>query len=507
MKYLDEDIYVKIEGFNATASTTYDWVLENENDMEIFRGKVFIESGSTSYSFYINDIINQYRKNAYRIEEVSDISYTKPFTEQTIQAFLFDTFRITLDMGGGDGYSNSVDVCLIYRYPNRKTSMSIPVFQYGSGNTSVVREMLQGYDDVKREYKLTPKYPHISTYEYPFALTIESNKHSDNMNFYGNGGLVGSFSKAITAYSNTYLTPLANLYSKVRSVTATVTMVDFAEMEYIGNDTYKNTNNTSIGQCDLKVGTEETGSWNYRYDYYLDYGTTHVITPIVITNQVLAKLQSDEDWYLIELYDSITQDMPLISFSIHFNGVNNSMIGKILNISFDVTKVSTGVQDDDDVYITKPIASFDLGGGYIELAETTATTNTVAIVDECPSKYYLMWIDRGGSYQSQPFNDKVTYTENFDRVYTENYRHEKSLKNLQITPKWKINSDWIPEDVYPLYEGIFTSPYLLLYDSEEDCSYNVTVTGDWTEKTYKNQKSLINLTLELEHNKVQNMIY
>lgn len=132
----------------------------------------------------------------------------------------------------------------------------------------------------------------------------------------------------------------------------------------------------------------------------------------------------------------------------------------------------------------------------------------VAKVDNCPSQYYLMWQDRAGSFQSQPFDKVSTYSETFDREYITNYKGVKRPTTITNSPKIKIQTGYIDEDIYPYYESIFTSPYLLLYDTKEDKSYLVNVTGDYTEKTFKNQgRQMFNIQLDLEFAKKQNMIY
>ena len=80
--------------------------------------------------------------------------------------------------------------------------------------------------------------------------------------------------------------------------------------------------------------------------------------------------------------------------------------------------------------------------------------------------------------------------------------------NLQSTLKWTLNTTWLKEEYYPYYESIFTSPYLLLYDTQNDKSYNVIVSDKgYTEKTRRNQKNLFNLTINVTANKTQKMYY
>lgn len=134
-------------------------------------------------------------------------------------------------------------------------------------------------------------------------------------------------------------------------------------------------------------------------------------------------------------------------------------------------------------------------------------TSLVAKYNRCYSRYYLFWQDRFGSFQSQPFGDDTTYTESFNVAEVQDYQNRRKKANIQVQPKWKVSSGWIRESVFPLYESIYTSPVLMLLDTQTLKTHNVIVSGNYTEKTYKNQKSLINLSLELEEDKKQNIIY
>ena len=132
----------------------------------------------------------------------------------------------------------------------------------------------------------------------------------------------------------------------------------------------------------------------------------------------------------------------------------------------------------------------------------------VAVIDLCPAKYYLQWVDRAGGIQCQPFKGKPTYSEDFTKVQIQSGIGYKRNVNLQSSSKWVLNTDWLNQDMYPYYESIFTSPYLLLYDAENDRSYNVLATDkSYTEKTRENQNKMFNLTLNVVANKTQNMYY
>ena len=125
------------------------------------------------------------------------------------------------------------------------------------------------------------------------------------------------------------------------------------------------------------------------------------------------------------------------------------------------------------------------------------------------SRYFLKWRDRYGMPQCQPFKGTHTYSEGVEKSTITNYQNIKRLTDVAVNSKWKLNSDWISERLYPFYESIFVSPWLQLYDAKEDKLYSVILTNtDYTEKTFKNQnRSLFNLQLDVELDSKQTIIY
>lgn len=131
----------------------------------------------------------------------------------------------------------------------------------------------------------------------------------------------------------------------------------------------------------------------------------------------------------------------------------------------------------------------------------------IAIIEACKSRYYLLWQDRFGSYQSQPFKGKLEYSENIVNSEYTNYKGERYKYNVQVQPKWKINSGWITEDLYPFYESIYVSPILKLYDTETQTEYDVILNDNYVEKKYENSKKMLNIQLNLEATEKQNITY
>lgn len=132
----------------------------------------------------------------------------------------------------------------------------------------------------------------------------------------------------------------------------------------------------------------------------------------------------------------------------------------------------------------------------------------VANVDLCPADYYLIWYDRTGAYQCQPFSKKAVHSENITSNNLVSILEETIPYEKIIEDNWRINSDWLTEDQYKAYESILTSPYLYLYDSKLNCGWWVVCTDKtWTQKTHKNHRKLFNLTVNVKANKKQRLVY
>jgi hypothetical protein len=101
------------------------------------------------------------------------------------------------------------------------------------------------------------------------------------------------------------------------------------------------------------------------------------------------------------------------------------------------------------------------------------------------------------------------YGEEITKNTIMNYQNRKRVIDITNTSKWILNTGWIKQDLYPIYESIFVSPYLQLYDKNEDKIYNVILRNtEYEEKTFNNQnKQLFNLQLEVELDNHQYMVY
>lgn len=220
---------------------------------------------------------------------------------------------------------------------------------------------------------------------------------------------------------------------------------------------------------------------------------------------------------------------------IYFNFVDNKLLQfdppqQIVGLHF-ITIVNTGSEYKIMELVFKPDKSKYFKGFYCSLTNQLITSRgavyifsiirphhtsappyegfPVASVDYCPARYYLQWRDRYGSMQMQPFCKVDTYTEDITRTEIKNYQDTRRLSNLSLQPKWKLNTKWLNNTVYPYYESLLVSPWIKMYDTKEDAVYDVIITSsDYTEKTFKNQsRQQFNLQIDVEAVNTQNIIY
>ena len=151
---------------------------------------------------------------------------------------------------------------------------------------------------------------------------------------------------------------------------------------------------------------------------------------------------------------------------------------------------------DIDVYITWKNAS------------NVSQYRKVAEIKSCKERYYLLWQDRYGSYQSQPFKGKMEYSEDITNEEILSYVGRRRKTNVIIQPKWTLNSGWLKEQLFPFYESIYVSPILKLYDTKTGHQYDVILKDTpYVEKKYHNDKKLLSIELNLEATETQNIIY
>ena len=182
-------------------------------------------------------------------------------------------------------------------------------------------------------------------------------------------------------------------------------------------------------------------------------------------------------------------------------GIPKQNITKVLNAGYGVL-----ISDNNLEYVNNILSRLTTLEAELEIQTSIVSGKVLAYLDECYNRYYLKWIDRKGGIQCQPFRFKNVYSEDISTQTIRNSLGHQRKVYWDITSKWEINSEWLSDEIYAIYESIFTSPYLELYDTEQDKTHTVLLTDEsYIEKTYKNQKQMFNMTLNLVSDKNQNI--
>lgn len=141
-------------------------------------------------------------------------------------------------------------------------------------------------------------------------------------------------------------------------------------------------------------------------------------------------------------------------------------------------------------------------------AVAKAGGRVIANIDFCPAKYYLQWVDRFGGVQSQPVYGKPTFKQSYTRTVLESYQGVRRDGVVTSVPSFVVNTGWIDENLFPYWESVFVSPYLYLYDVENDTTYPVIcTTNSYQEKTHHKEKTLLNIEFTFEQDKKQVILH
>ena len=130
---------------------------------------------------------------------------------------------------------------------------------------------------------------------------------------------------------------------------------------------------------------------------------------------------------------------------------------------------------------------------------TEKVTKIAELLPKCQSDYYLSWIDRTGGWNCQPFDGRYDFSEQFKTETTTNLFNERRPMRKEFSGKWSLNTKFLTEADYQMYEPILWSKYLYLYDVRNDKGFYVIVTNTtYNEKIFKNEKGLFTFGVEVE---------
>lgn len=526
MKTLSDDITINV----STNGMSQGYVVTTiyARGLGVFTGQSYISGDNSKLTVNVNDIAAQNRgKYDYLKLNDSGSVETVPLVDDTIGTISYQRRFYQGQIGeykvnitdGTLAYNSSTIVLAGYDYPNKDLKPLFADDPRYPNNTSLGR-IMQGCDwqyipeDEIGNFQnlLLPHYPLKLTAKYGFGLqlyagTPPTSAPNQAYSLRRDIGSAAHYEKnlgsPIYGYSNTTYLSLATLVGGIsQSVTS-----DYDVPVYL-----KKTGSSG----------DEFGDWEEGYEAY--YGTLNLDSITVYGDKAhgtvtIGTFTSGADFnsYLQRYMDALETGWNynvLVSGNrvVYTTGMKRweAQVTSELNTEaarFPLVGVDPEPSESEYLNIVlQPNFSQIIQSDYIP--DKFLGTCPVAILDACYSRYYLAWYDRYGDVQSQAFDGKITYSESISQSEITDYKMRKRVVNNEVKPTWKLSTKWISQDIYPMYESIFTSPYLLLYDTETDRSWNVIVTDNkYTEKTYKNQKSLISLDINVEANKTQNNIF
>lgn len=554
MQYLDENIQFTISGFNIVTAGTYVYQVQDGQNNVIFVGNCFLNVGQTSKTFDITDILANIK---YR----SSLK-TPLYATYSSKINVINTYKVVLTINNTNYTSSQEDVALLFRYPNRKNRLEATLFDHTEASEyPMAQNCLQGAKNGVVEY--LPHIPYKESSNMGFGVVMEYASGSTfsgttSMPFSFDGQLYGSIPETWTGGTSENFTTLFGLFNNAgvsHQIIPTTTPNDYTDDYESGELIWQtqpavdpsvvtitaNGGTTSItldGDTVVSLDIDMTGS-NKQIDLACNHSTAYIR---LSSNDYTGLIHLEFDcWYasgpdlfnirrIITSVGNVNQEETYLDI----NAVG-SLIGEAIYsdtiIEYDGAKnflVTLGYTEMEAEGI---IMRLDMGKTTMIYSGTTAEVNEVfprasaffdcwrepvygsapqhvAIVDMgCLPKYYLLWQDRYGGYQCQPFEKVDTFGIEYKYEEMKDYQNRSRNINIDLQPKWKVQTNWIDEQYYPYYESIFVSPYVVLYDTDEDKVYNVIPTDkEYTEKTWYNQHKFFNLELNLKLDK-QTIIY
>ena len=135
-----------------------------------------------------------------------------------------------------------------------------------------------------------------------------------------------------------------------------------------------------------------------------------------------------------------------------------------------------------------------------EKTPSTGYSVPIGVLDECYSRYYLVWMTRSCVPVCYGFGGNTVFSQDFDNTYMTSKYGNDILKLQTVTNKWELKSGIINKETYSVMEDIYTSPFLLLYDTQKDkYTYVKCTDNSFTRKnSIKEDKQLFYFNVNLQ---------
>lgn len=510
MKYLDEEITIKLSNITVANDGNYLYTIKIMNNdctqqqlETIFTGYTFLEAGQTEKVFTVTDILANYIYNHNYLKVTPDASININHNQ------CFNKCQINLTVDDIE-YYNLVDVALIFRYPNFKKDLQQNDFKAISDyvGSAKIYPALEGYNYEENNAILYPRVPFIKTDKFGFGCNIQQTSPSysaiNSTKYQFNKGLDGATDISWGTHhkgSDIQYNNLSNLFNNINYPNLTVNWwnlhcgIDYGTMPYVSDSHLKYL--IDYDQLGNELVTIQIADTIYLSDYI--YETTNQHMSLQFSNEMtingirISSYLDDGKYAIIGMAEE--------KFRVP---------DRIFCLDFDIKCE----QDEDTgefyihIYNLKMLTQTEasIGQKTADILLNEVPKRKVAEIDLCPERYYIEWVDRNGGIQCQPFTGKNNYNEDIKRTNIQNFGKDRTT-TWEVLPKWTMNTGWLSDSVYSIYESLLVSQYIILYDTQEDAAYDVIITDNsYMEKTYKNQGGkLFNLTVNIQQNKKQNI--
>ena len=493
-----------------TGMYRYDVFIDNEL---VFIGNTYLE-GNKNPIIDINDIVMNYNEPLH----------PKSYGTIAQKSKLLRTVKIKLYLDEPSEIESQV--LMIYENPYYNSKVTTPILDSWVTNSIGEMPMLQGWNSSNQNGVFIPTYPAVASPNFTFDYLASKENlplyHSLNVEYNGgkiNSGVQNFSVPDMSVFQITY--PLSWLLMGVREektekptqTSKYFTATPSDSKWFISDDSYywrferRNENKYST-VTQMKI---EHNGVIHVVDNESEYASSGIYNSDYDLNFLASNLSKT---FKVFFYNGSTQ-LGNIVFSFR----QENMPENIKSVSLRFTMLNNRANWIGSIFCIFPVLTYDEITPVCEAKELNMLVfspvnaavkyeMTVAKFDN-KSRFFLKWKDRYGMVQCQPFSGTELYEENFEKTHTKNFKNERKLVQISNQPKWKLNSNWISQDLYPFYESIFVSPWLQLYDAKFDKLYEVLLTNNpYTEKTFKNQgRQLFNLQLEVEQSKTQNILF
>lgn len=505
-----------------TGMYRYDVFIDNEL---VFIGNTYLE-GNKNPIIDINDIVMNYNDPLHPKNYGTIAQKSKILRDVKIKLYLDDT------------YEHESQALMIYHNPYYNSKVSTPILDSWATNSIGEMPMLQGWNWSAKYGVFIPTYPAVATSNFTFDYLASKENlplyHSFNVEY--KGGKVDSGVQNFTVQNIPVFQITQPLSWLLRGVNTTETKYEDSD-QIIKNNGYYSTkriidtetnslwlgfsghsssSSTQNGDFRVRIGGKSTVA-AYKVEQNGNVKTQYVTIEVTNDNpqydssyKLYSEFKSGNTTFSNEflVYSDVHEQLLTNgSYKLHFRG--STWVDRESDPSNPYNfSVYIGLEVTENVYI--PICAAKELNILMFSPVNSGVKNEITVAKfDNKSRFFLKWKDRYGMVQCQPFSGTELYEENFEKTHTKNFRNERKLVQISNQPKWKLNSNWISQDLYPFYESIFVSPWLQLYDAKFDKLYEVLLTDNtYTEKTFKNQgRQLFNLQLEVEQSRTQNILF